>query len=225
MQSWDTAHGTTSLHLWAVTTPHIMHSWDTTHGTTSLHICAWFGFQFVLFCCGNMTVRLDILLWTVAQACWKGLDIKSCIKCVCDSRGGIRNQRETGARKVCPGVSCVIDHVQSWNSLAWVGRAYRSGRPYLETLFATTTCVCYNWICFFQRQEDVVALEQVEVEHKPLPPVGPLVRPKPSVGEVMYVMKQSFYGVWSRGRVLEITPKGSEVCSSNHSCVMTSSVY
>jgi len=72
-----------------------------------------------------------------------------------------------------------------------------------------------------QRQEDVVALEQVEVEHKPLPPVGPLVRPKPSVGDVMYVMKQSYYGVWSRAKVLEITPKGSEVCASNQHCVMT----
>jgi len=72
-----------------------------------------------------------------------------------------------------------------------------------------------------QRQEDVVALEQVEVEHKPLPPVGPLVRPKPSVGDVMYVMKQSYYGVWSRAKVLEITPKGSEVCTGNQHCVMT----
>jgi len=72
-----------------------------------------------------------------------------------------------------------------------------------------------------QRQEDVVALEQVEVEHKPLPPVGPLVRTKPSVGDVMYVMKQSYYGVWSRAKVLEITPKGSEVCASNQHCVMT----
>lgn len=63
------------------------------------------------------------------------------------------------------------------------------------------------------RQEDVVALEQVEVSHKPLPPVGALVRPKPSVGDVMYVMKQSLYGVWSRARVLEVTPKGSELAS------------
>jgi hypothetical protein len=76
-------------------------------------------------------------------------------------------------------------------------------------------------IYFLQRQEDVVALEQVEVSHKPLPPVGALVRPKPSVGDVMYVMKQSLYGVWSRARVLEVTPKGSEVCASNQCCIMT----
>lgn len=69
--------------------------------------------------------------------------------------------------------------------------------------------------CFLQRQEDVVALEQVEVTHKPLPPIGTLLRPKPRVGDVMYVMKLSYYGVWSRGKVLEILPKGSEVCASN----------
>lgn len=67
---------------------------------------------------------------------------------------------------------------------------------------------------FLQRQEDVVALEQIEVTHKPLPPIGTLLRPKPRVGDVMYVMKLSYYGVWSRGKVLEILPKGSEVCAT-----------
>ncbi|PSN51326.1 hypothetical protein C0J52_15725 [Blattella germanica] len=52
-----------------------------------------------------------------------------------------------------------------------------------------------------QRQEDVVALEQVQVTHKPLPPIGPITRPKPRLGDVMYVMKLSFYGVWSRAKL------------------------
>lgn len=72
-----------------------------------------------------------------------------------------------------------------------------------------------------QRQEDVVALEQVEVMHKPLPPVGTLLRPKPRAGDVMYVMKLSFYGVWARAKVLEVVPKGSEVCGSRQCTIVT----
>lgn len=112
--------------------------------------------------------------------------------------------------------------MQFCNVLAYVGRAERSRRPYLETLLTNQPIVyVIIGVCFLQRQEDVVALEQVEVAHKPLPPVGALVRPKPCVGDVMYVMKQSFYGVWSRARVIEVTPKGSEVCASNQCCVLT----
>jgi hypothetical protein len=73
---------------------------------------------------------------------------------------------------------------------------------------------------FLQKQDDVVALEQVEVAHKPLPPVGALLRPKPHVGDVIYVMKLSFYGVWARAKVLEVMTKGSEVCANNHCIVI-----
>jgi hypothetical protein len=73
---------------------------------------------------------------------------------------------------------------------------------------------------FLQRQEDVVALEQVEVEHKPLPPVGALLRPKPRVGDVIYVMKLSFYGVWARAKILEVLARGSEVCASNYCSII-----
>jgi hypothetical protein len=84
-------------------------------------------------------------------------------------------------------------------------------------------CVLYDVIEIYlqQKQEDVVALEQVEVEHKPLPPVGALFRPKIHIGDVMYVMKLSFYGVWSRAKVVEVVGKGSEVCAVNLLSVIT----
>jgi hypothetical protein len=96
--------------------------------------------------------------------------------------------------------------------------------PKFEIITILWNVFCQFWhkilngiieVCFPQRQEDVVALEQVEVTHKPLPPVGALLRPKPRVGDVMYVMKLSYYGVWSRGKVLEVVHKGSEVYVSN----------
>nr|CAD7392358.1 unnamed protein product [Timema cristinae] len=57
---------------------------------------------------------------------------------------------------------------------------------------------------------DVVALEQVDVTHKPLPPIGPIPRPTPQPGDIVYVMKLSFYGLWSRAKIIEILPKGTK---------------
>lgn len=54
--------------------------------------------------------------------------------------------------------------------------------------------------------QDVVALEQIKSpnEAPPLPPIGPLVRPKPRANDIVYVMKMSFFGVWLKGRVNEV---------------------
>ncbi|XP_063236044.1 histone-lysine N-methyltransferase SETDB1-B isoform X2 [Bacillus rossius redtenbacheri] len=65
---------------------------------------------------------------------------------------------------------------------------------------------------------DLEIADIVPLEHEPgtqkrdehLPPFGPLIRPRPEVGDVMYVMKLSFYGVWLRARVIDVMLKGSK---------------
>ncbi|XP_034249281.1 histone-lysine N-methyltransferase eggless isoform X2 [Thrips palmi] len=53
--------------------------------------------------------------------------------------------------------------------------------------------------------QEIVALREVNIPQAPLPPIGPLVRPKPRTDDIVYVMKMSFFGVWLRGRVIDVT--------------------
>lgn len=56
-------------------------------------------------------------------------------------------------------------------------------------------------------QEVVAISEQLNIPNLPsslLPPIGPLVRPKPRANDIVYVMKMSFFGVWLKGRVMEV---------------------
>lgn len=52
-----------------------------------------------------------------------------------------------------------------------------------------------------------MALEEIKVQHKPLPPIGPLLRPRPRAGETVYVMKSGYYGVWSRAKIIGLFSK------------------
>ncbi|KAK7864464.1 hypothetical protein R5R35_011697 [Gryllus longicercus] len=58
-----------------------------------------------------------------------------------------------------------------------------------------------------QQQQEIVALEPIRLVRPTLPPVGALVRPRPSVHDVLYVMRHGYYGVWARGKILEVLPK------------------
>ncbi|KAK3912030.1 Histone-lysine N-methyltransferase eggless [Frankliniella fusca] len=63
-------------------------------------------------------------------------------------------------------------------------------------------------------QRDVPSQEIVAISHQVnvqalLPPIGPLVRPKPRVNDIVYVMKMSFFGVWLKGRVMEVINNSS----------------
>lgn len=56
-------------------------------------------------------------------------------------------------------------------------------------------------------QQEVVALEQVQQVRPVLPPMGPLSRPKPNNHDVLYAMKNGYYGIWARAKLLEILSK------------------
>lgn len=56
------------------------------------------------------------------------------------------------------------------------------------------------------QSQEIVAIEQQYscLPETPLPPIGQLMRPKPRANDVVYVMKMSFFGVWLKGRVMEV---------------------
>lgn len=59
---------------------------------------------------------------------------------------------------------------------------------------------------------DIVAVEEVEVTAPKvnLPPIGTLQYPAVSVGDLVYVMKVSCFGVWVKGKVVEVCPRGPD---------------
>lgn len=60
--------------------------------------------------------------------------------------------------------------------------------------------------------QDVVAVGEVKISGKNLPPVGVIERTKPKIGDIVYVKKSGFNGVWSRAVVTEICQHNTEVC-------------
>lgn len=72
--------------------------------------------------------------------------------------------------------------------------------------------------------QDVVALNQEKgVPPLDLPPIGPLVRPKLKLNDLIYVMKVSFFSTWVLARIIDITPKadvGEIYFCMNEKCLM-----
>ncbi|XP_049839589.1 histone-lysine N-methyltransferase eggless-like isoform X2 [Schistocerca gregaria] len=59
----------------------------------------------------------------------------------------------------------------------------------------------------YETSQEVVALDEVRVDHKPLPPVGMVHKPRPAPGEIVFVMKYGFHGAWTQARVVEHVQK------------------
>lgn len=59
--------------------------------------------------------------------------------------------------------------------------------------------------------QDVVALDQERTRPPAnLPPIGPILRPKLKVDDLVYVMRVSFYSTWVMARIIEIIPNKSK---------------
>lgn len=61
-----------------------------------------------------------------------------------------------------------------------------------------------------QPSHDIVAVEEVEVPQIKLPPIGSLKYPQVTIGDLVYVMKVSCFGVWVKGKVVEVGPRSAE---------------
>ncbi|KAL0278162.1 UNVERIFIED_CONTAM: hypothetical protein PYX00_000063 [Menopon gallinae] len=57
---------------------------------------------------------------------------------------------------------------------------------------------------------DIVSVVEVEIPKTELPPIGSLTYPTLNIGDPVYIMKGTFFGMWVRGRISEIIPRNPD---------------